>query len=62
MLWASQLSSKESTCQCRRSLGQEDPLEKEVANHPSILPGKSHGQSNLTGYGPWSGKELETQE
>ena len=34
---------KESTCQCRRcktqvwSLGQEDPLEKEMAAHSSIL-------------------------
>ena len=37
------LSSKESACQCRRckrfvpSLGQEDPLEKEMATHSSIL-------------------------
>ena len=34
---------KESTCQCRRhemwarSLGQEDPLEKGMATHSSIL-------------------------
>ena len=26
------------------SLGQEDPLEEEVAAHFSVLPGKSHGQ------------------
>ena len=33
------LSSKESTCQCRRhgSLGQEDPLEKEMATRSSML-------------------------
>ena len=34
------LSSKESTCQCRRQIqsqGQEDPLEKEMAMHSSIL-------------------------
>ena len=34
------LSGKESTCQCRRqvhSLGWEDPLEKEMATHSSIL-------------------------
>ena len=34
------LSGKESTCQCRRwvqSLGQEDPLEKEMATHSNIL-------------------------
>ena len=28
-----------------RSLGWEDPLEKEVAAHSSILAGKSHGRS-----------------
>ena len=27
-----------------QSLGQEDPLEREMATHSSILPGKSHGQ------------------
>ena len=62
MQWASQLSSKESACQCRRSLGQEDPLEKKMATHSTILPGKSHGQSNPAGYSPWSGKESDTQE
>ena len=34
------LSGKESACQCWtriRSLGQEDPLEKEMAIHSSIL-------------------------
>ena len=40
----SDASGKELSCQCRRhkerqvrSLGQEDPLEKEMAAHPSIL-------------------------
>ena len=33
-----------------RSLGWEDPLEKEMATHSSIfLPGKFHGQRNLSG-------------
>ena len=32
------------------SLGQEDPLEKEMATHSSILAGESHGQSSLVGY------------
>ena len=27
-----------------QSLGQEDPMEKEMATHSSILPGESHGQ------------------
>ena len=36
-----------------QSLGQEDPLEKGMAIHSSILPGKFHGQRNLVGYSPW---------
>ena len=35
-----------------RSLDQEDPLEKEMASHFSILPGKSYGQKSLAGYSP----------
>ena len=35
-----------------RSLGQEDPLEKKMATHPSILSGKSHEERSLTGYNP----------
>ena len=33
-----------------QSLSWEDPLEKEMATHSSILPGKSHGQRSLVGY------------
>ena len=33
-----------------RSWGQEDPLEKEMATHSSILAGEFHGQRSLTGY------------
>ena len=36
--------------------GWEDPLEKEMATHSSILPGESHGQRSLAGYGPWGCK------
>jgi hypothetical protein len=36
-----------------QSLDQEDPLEEEMATHSSILPGESHGQRSLVGYGPW---------
>ena len=32
-----------------QSLGWEDALEKEMATHFSILPGKSHGQRSLVG-------------
>ena len=44
------------------SLGWEDPLEKEMAIHSSILPGKSHGQRSLEGYSPWGPKESDTTE
>ena len=36
-----------------RSLGQEDPLEKEMATQPVFLPGEFHGQKSLESYGPW---------
>ena len=39
-----------------RSLGQEDPLEKE------ILSGESHGQRSLVGYSQWGHKESDTTE
>ena len=42
------------------SLGQKDPLEKEIATHFSILAGKSHGQRSLVGYSPWGRKESDT--
>ena len=45
-----------------RSLGQEDPLEKEMANHSSTIAGKSHVQRSLVGYSPWGRKELDTTE
>ena len=35
-----------------RSLGWEDPLEKEMATHSSILAWKIHGRMNLEGYSP----------
>ena len=40
-------------------LGQEDPLEKEMATHSVFLPGESHEKRNLTGYSPWGCKELD---
>ena len=36
-----------------RSLGREDPLEKEMAPTPVFLPGKSRGQRSLAGYSLW---------
>ena len=35
----------------------EDPLEKGM-----VLPGKSHGQRNLSDYSPWGHKESDTTE
>ena len=35
-----------------QSLGQEDPLEKEMAAHSSTLDWKIHGQKSLVGYSP----------
>ena len=54
---------KESACQCRRptrlqSLGGEDPLEKEMTTHSSILAWRSpHGQWVLAGYNLQGHKE-----
>ena len=45
-----------------RFLGREDPLEKEMASTPVLLPGKSHGQRSLVGYGPRGRKESDTTE
>ena len=42
-------------------LGQEDPLEEEMANHSSILAWKN-SMDNLMGYGPWSCKESDMTE
>ena len=37
-----------------QSLGWEDPLEKGMANHSSILqPGEFHRQRSLVGHTPW---------
>ena len=35
-----------------RSLGQEDPLQREWQLTPVFLPGESHGQRSLVGYSP----------
>ena len=42
-----------------RSPSPEDPLEKEMATHPSIVSGESHGQRSLAGYSPWGHKESD---
>ena len=45
-----------------RYLGQEDTLEKKWQPSPVLLPGKSHGPKNLTGYSTWGLNELDTSE
>ena len=45
-----------------RSLGWEDPMEKEMQATPVFLPGEFHGQRSLAGYSPWSRKDLDMTE
>ena len=45
-----------------RSLGWEDPLEKEMATHSSTVAWKIHGQRSLVGYSSWGRKESDTTE
>ena len=45
-----------------RSLGGEDPLEKEIQPTPVLLPRKFHGWRSLVGYSLWGCKELDTAE
>ena len=45
-----------------KSLGQEDPLEKEWQPNPVFLPGESHGERSLVGYSPWGRKESDMTE
>ena len=45
-----------------QSLGGEDPLEKGMATHSSILVGEFHGQRSLVGYSPRGHKELDMTE
>ena len=43
-----------------QSLGWEDPLEKEMANHSSILAWKIPWTREPGGYSPWGCKESDT--
>ena len=45
-----------------QSLGQEDPLEKGMAAHSSILAWDFRGQRSLVGYSPWCRKKPDTTE
>ena len=45
-----------------RSLGQEDPLEKGMATHSSILAWRSPWTEKPGRYSPWCCKELDTTD
>ena len=45
-----------------RSLGQEDPLEKEMAPHSSTLARKIPWTEEPGRYSPWGRKESDTTE
>ena len=47
---------------CVQPLGWEDPLEKGMSTHSSVLAGESHGQRSLAGYSPWGQKESDIIE
>ena len=47
---------QETWVQC---LGREDPLEKEMVTHSSILAWEIHGQRGLAGYSPWGCNRVE---
>ena len=40
----------------------EDPLEKEMAIHSVLLPGKSHGRRSLINYSSWGRKKSDMTE
>ena len=48
-----------------QSLGQKEPLEKEMATHSSVLAWRiprGRGQRSLEGYSPWGHEESGTTE
>ena len=62
-LWASvvaQLVKNMPTMQETQvqSLGEEDPLEKGMATHSSILTGESRGQRSPVSYSSWGLKRI----
>ena len=42
--------------------GLEDPLEKGMVSHSSMLAWRVHGQRSPVGYSPWGHKELDMPE
>ena len=59
--WVKNPTAMQETQEMRaQSLGQEDPLKKEMATYSSILVEKFHGQRNLVGYSPKGHTESDT--
>ena len=65
----SRLISEESTCQYRSPKRpgfdpwvEKIPWRRKWQPTPVFLPGKSHGQRSLAGYGPWCWEESDTTE
>ena len=66
-LWASlvaQMAKNLSAAQGTQvpSLGREDPPEKRMAVHVSVLAWRTHGQRSLEGYSPRGRQECDTTE
>ena len=62
---SSSLSVKASACNVGDQgsiLGWEDPLEKGMATHFSILTWRISGQRSLVGYSPWDLKNSDMTE
>ena len=62
-------ADKKPACQCRRHMRLgfdlwvgKIPWRKKWQPTLVFLPGESHGQRSLTGYSPWSLKELNMTE
>ena len=59
------LAGKESACNAGDLVsvpGWEDPLEKEMVTHSSIIAWKIPWKRSLVGYSPWGHKEADTTE
>ena len=61
--------AKEPTCQCKRHKRPEFnpwvgkiPWRRKWQHSPIFLPGESHGERSLVGYGPWGCKKSDMTE
>ena len=57
--WVKNPHAMQETQETRvQSMGQEDPLEKKMATHSSILAWTKNGHRSLVGYSPWGHKRV----